>query len=121
MVLSVVGARAAQVLSDPVRVRAWQIAGLPSDMVSTENGIIVSKARRWPLFIDPQGQANKWIKNTEKDSGLDLIKLSDKDFLRTLANGVSPNAPSPRPLQGGVTGHELRFKSMVAPIRRERG
>jgi dynein heavy chain len=33
-------------------------------------------------------QANKWIKNTEKDSGLDVIKLSEKDFLRTLANGV---------------------------------
>jgi dynein heavy chain len=33
-------------------------------------------------------QANKWIKNMERDSGLDIIKLSDKDFLRTLENGV---------------------------------
>ena len=51
-------------------------------------GIIVSKARRWPLMIDPQGQANKWIKNMAKDTGLDVIKLSDKDMLRTLENGV---------------------------------
>jgi len=50
-------------LSDPVRVRDWQIAGLPKDTLSIENGVIVQYARRWPLFIDPQGQANKWIKN----------------------------------------------------------
>ena len=50
-------------LSDPVRVRSWQIAGLPRDNLSVENGVIVQYSRRWPLFIDPQGQANKWIKN----------------------------------------------------------
>jgi hypothetical protein len=41
-------------LADPVQVRAWTIAGLPSDTVSVENAIIISKARRWPLMIDPQ-------------------------------------------------------------------
>ena len=25
--------------------------------------MIVQFSRRWPLFIDPQGQANKWVKN----------------------------------------------------------
>lgn len=39
-------------------------------------------------MIDPQGQANKWIKNMERERGLDLIKLSDKDMLRTLENGI---------------------------------
>ncbi len=37
-----------------LQVRAWTIAGLPSDTVSVENAIIISKARRWPLMIDPQ-------------------------------------------------------------------
>ena len=76
------------VLMDPVEVREWGIQGLPSDNVSTENGIIVKKARRWPLMIDPQGQGNKWIRNKEKDHGLDQIKLTDKDYLRTLENAV---------------------------------
>ena len=53
----------------------------------------MSKARRYPLFIDPQGQANKFLKNMGRDTafcpnGLDIIKLSDKNFLRTLENGV---------------------------------
>ncbi len=43
----------------PVKMWAWNIAGLPSDSLSEDNGIIVSKARRWPLMIDPQvPQAN---------------------------------------------------------------
>ena len=42
-----------KVLGDPVKIRAWNIDGLPSDNFSVENGIIVSKARRWPLMIDP--------------------------------------------------------------------
>jgi hypothetical protein len=51
------------ILSDPVKIRNWQIAGLPRDTLSVENGVIVQFSRRWPLFIDPQGQANKWAKN----------------------------------------------------------
>ena len=50
-------------LADPVNIRSWQIAGLPKDTLSVENGVVVQFSRRWPLFIDPQGQANKWVKN----------------------------------------------------------
>ena len=50
------------VLGDPVKIRAWNIDGLPSDNFSVENAIIIKKARRWPLAIDPQSQANKWIR-----------------------------------------------------------
>ena len=43
-------------LGDPVKIRAWQLAGLPVDSFSIDNGIIVSNSRRWPLMIDPQGK-----------------------------------------------------------------
>lgn len=42
--------------SDPVTVRDWNVWGLPTDQHSTENGILATCARRWPLLIDPQGQ-----------------------------------------------------------------
>jgi dynein heavy chain len=34
-----------------------------------------SNSRRWPLMIDPQGQANKWIKNMEKPKNLHVISF----------------------------------------------
>uniref|UniRef100_A0A8C6VBS7 Dynein axonemal heavy chain 1 n=1 Tax=Naja naja TaxID=35670 RepID=A0A8C6VBS7_NAJNA len=80
-------------LGDPVKIRSWQIAGLPNDTLSVENGMITQFSHRWTLFIDPQGQANKWIKNLEKDSGLDTCKLSDRDFLRSLENAIRFGKP----------------------------
>ena len=40
-----------------------------------------------------QGQANKWIKAMEKTAGLEVVKMSDKDFLRTLENAVRFGRP----------------------------
>jgi dynein heavy chain, axonemal len=42
------------VLGEPVKVRQWNIWGLPKDEFSTENGIAMDCGRRWPLCIDPQ-------------------------------------------------------------------
>lgn len=50
-------------------------------------------ARRWPLMIDPQGQANKWLKNMEKINSLHVIKLSDSDFVRKLENCIQFGTP----------------------------
>lgn len=80
-------------LGEPVKIRAWQIAGLPVDAFSIDNGIIVSNSRRWPLCIDPQGQANKWIKNMEKDAKLQIIKLSDANYTRVLENAIQFGTP----------------------------
>ena len=44
-------------------------------------------------MIDPQGQANKWIKNMESEAGLLLIKLTQSDYLRTLENAIRVGAP----------------------------
>ncbi|KAL7754356.1 hypothetical protein RI367_000337 [Sorochytrium milnesiophthora] len=82
-----------RVLGDPILIRSWAIAGLPSDDFSVDNGIIVKNARRWPLMIDPQGQANKWVKNMEKNNNLQIIKLSDADYIRTLENAIQFGQP----------------------------
>lgn len=44
------------VLADPYEIRQWNSNGLPRDSVSTENAILVTRGRRWPLMIDPQEQ-----------------------------------------------------------------
>lgn len=80
-------------LGDPVKIRAWQIAGLPVDSFSVDNGIIATNARRWPLCIDPQSQANKWIKNMERDNRLSVVKLQDPNYARTLENSIQFGTP----------------------------
>ena len=44
-------------------------------------------------MIDPQGQANKWTKNSEKDNKLSVIKLTDGDYMRTLENCIQFGTP----------------------------
>ncbi|KAM8930418.1 dynein axonemal heavy chain 12 [Pelodytes ibericus] len=80
-------------LGDPIKIRAWNIAGLPTDNFSVDNGVIVSNSRRWPLMIDPQSQANKWIKNSERENQLNVIKLTDSDYMRTLENCIQFGTP----------------------------
>lgn len=80
-------------LGEPVVIRAWNIHGLPVDGYSIENGIITTSARRWPLMIDPQGQANKWVKNMERGNRLQIIKLTDKNYVRILENALQFGLP----------------------------
>eukprot|EP01116_Phalansterium_solitarium_P017128 TRINITY_DN413_c0_g1_i5.p1 TRINITY_DN413_c0_g1~~TRINITY_DN413_c0_g1_i5.p1 ORF type:complete len:4163 (-),score=2181.62 TRINITY_DN413_c0_g1_i5:539-13027(-) len=87
------GSSILSVLGDPVEQRAWTIFGLPTDQHSIENATVIQYARRWPLCIDPQGQANKWIKRMEKDNGLDVIKLTTPGFTRTLENAIRFGKP----------------------------
>lgn len=44
-------------------------------------------------MIDPQGQANKWVKNLEKENNLSVIKLTDGDYMRTLENCIQFGTP----------------------------
>jgi dynein heavy chain len=52
------------VLSDPLTIGQWtNTQQLPNDNFSIDNAIILKNSSRWPLMIDPQIQANNWIKN----------------------------------------------------------
>ena len=74
----------ATILGTEIKINSWNILGLPRDAFSTENAIIMSNSKRWSLFIDPQSQANKWIRNMEKLSELEVIKLTDPKYMNIL-------------------------------------
>ena len=44
-------------------------------------------------MIDPQGQANKWVRNMEKLNNLQVIKLTDANYLRLLENAMQFGNP----------------------------
>ncbi|XP_049782826.1 dynein axonemal heavy chain 7-like [Schistocerca cancellata] len=81
------------VLSSEVKVQTWNICGLPRDDFSTENGVIVDTTKRWSLMVDPQGQANSWIKCMETKNGLVKVKFSDRQYTQILENCVRFGKP----------------------------
>ena len=78
-------------LENPVTTKQWTAASLPNDNLSIENGIIMFGSRKWPLMIDPQNQANKFIKRLgpeASEAGLETYKMSDGNLLRNLELGI---------------------------------
>ncbi|XP_025198734.1 LOW QUALITY PROTEIN: dynein heavy chain 3, axonemal-like [Melanaphis sacchari] len=80
-------------LGEPVLIREWNIFGLPADNFSIENGIIVFSGTRWPLMIDPQGQANKWIKNLEQTNNILVIKLTNSNYMTSIQLAIEHGLP----------------------------
>ena len=85
----------AKILADPVTVRQWNIDGLPADSFSIENGIIMSSTKRWPLMIDPQGQANSFVKRSQSKAQIKFVKASDstKKIQQMLEMGIRLGQP----------------------------
>jgi dynein heavy chain, axonemal len=80
-------------MADPSDVRDWNILGLPADSFSTENGVMTTRGTRWPLMIDPQGQANKWVKNMQGQRGLKVVDLQMSNLTRQIENALQFGNP----------------------------
>ena len=80
-------------LGDQVAIRNWVINKLPNDSFSVDNAIMMSNSGRWPLCIDPQRQANKWIRNSEAARGVKVVKQSQGSFVRTIESAIQFGNP----------------------------
>jgi dynein heavy chain len=72
-------------LTSDVQVTQWNYEGLPSDELSIQNGILTTQPTRYPLCIDPQLQAVKWIKKRDKNiANKFTTSFNDPDMAKKL-------------------------------------
>mmetsp|Transcript_1989 Transcript_1989/g.7603 ORF Transcript_1989/g.7603 Transcript_1989/m.7603 type:complete len:4147 (+) Transcript_1989:89-12529(+) len=65
-------------------VHHWLKCGLPNNAHSLANAAIISLAYRWPLCIDPQGQANAWLKAIEGEHDLLVVSTAKHEYWKEL-------------------------------------
>ena len=82
-----------QLLSSDAEIQGWVEDGLPSDKHSIQNGMLATRALRFPLCIDPQQQAVSWIKSKEKANKLVVRTFRDGDFMKQLELAVQFGYP----------------------------
>ena len=68
-----------------------------SNLIKFANKFLIkfpcSNSKYWPLLIDPQGQANKWIKKYEKKFNLSITRLHEPKYQKVLENCITFGQP----------------------------
>ncbi|KAF9455575.1 dynein heavy chain and region D6 of dynein motor-domain-containing protein [Collybia nuda] len=67
---------------------SWQSKSLPSDNLTTENAIMLKRFNRYPLIIDPTGQATTFLMNEYKERKITVTSFLDEAFLKVLESAL---------------------------------
>uniref|UniRef100_A0A8C3ASK7 Cytoplasmic dynein 1 heavy chain 1 n=1 Tax=Cyclopterus lumpus TaxID=8103 RepID=A0A8C3ASK7_CYCLU len=66
----------------------WQANSLPADDLCTENAIMLKRFNRYPLIIDPSGQATEFIMNEYKERKITRTSFLDDAFRKNLESAL---------------------------------
>ncbi|CAJ0883095.1 1976_t:CDS:10 [Entrophospora sp. SA101] len=67
---------------------SWQENSLPADDLCTENAIMLKRFNRYPLIIDPSGQASAFLMNEFKDKKITITSFLDDSFIKNLESAL---------------------------------
>ena len=66
----------------------WQANALPTDDLCSENAIMLKRFNRYPLIIDPSGQATDFIMNEYRDKKISKTSFLDDSFRKNLESAL---------------------------------
>ncbi|CAG8490206.1 1623_t:CDS:10, partial [Scutellospora calospora] len=67
---------------------SWQANSLPADDLCTENAIMLKRFNRYPLIIDPSGQASSFLMNEFKNKKITVTSFLDDSFIKNLESAL---------------------------------
>uniref|UniRef100_A0A5K3FEA9 Dynein heavy chain, cytoplasmic n=2 Tax=Mesocestoides corti TaxID=53468 RepID=A0A5K3FEA9_MESCO len=80
-------------LSSPDERLRWQASVLPDDELCVENAIILRRFKRYPLIIDPSGQAIEFLMEEYKSKKIAKTSFLDDAFRKTLESSLRFGTP----------------------------
>ena len=67
----------AELFGDSFKIRRWHQLGLPNDVMSINNALVIEKTKRFCLLLDIQMQGIQWLKAHCEEAG-NLILLKEQ-------------------------------------------
>ena len=102
-------------LSTPDERLQWQQSSLPTDDLCTENAIMLKRFNRYPLLIDPSGQATEFILKEFSQRKVTKTSFLDESFRKNLESALRfgnpilvQDAESYDPILNPVLNRELK-------------
>jgi dynein heavy chain 1 len=105
----------AEFLSNPEERQRWKTNNLPADDLCTENAIMLKRCIRFPLVIDPSGQATEFLLKEFSDRKITKTSFLDSAFRKNLESALRfgnpllvQDAESYDPILNPVLNREVR-------------